>query len=347
MAAGHFTRYVSLATEATYNSPELTADAVGEVESETFQQTYDILKRSDMNYYGSAKAVTSKLMSSGAVTMALQPDAFTFMCLHGIMGVDSASNATDARVFTEIPVTAHDTLPSFSVHCGRDEFEHVFAGQVVDSISVSSSIGEYAMMTVNFTGAKQNDDNGALASAVPAYTGDAAHFSKAFVNFEAAADSSTNFSPHVQSIDFEIRTNRDMDNTYSLSSDTCVRKPPVTMREISGSITFHKSLNSATATDIAKNEPHINDLMSGANALKNPGSSAAALSALFYVDANNYIQFNFPKVIYEMPETSVSGRDSQTMTVNFHALYDLADANSMLEINCKTSDASIGDYDAL
>ena len=346
MAAGHFTRYVSMATEATYNTPVLTADAVGEVESETMQQTYDILKRSDMNYYGSAKAVTSKLMSSGAITMALQPDAFTLMCLHGIMGIDSASNATDARTFTEIGVGATDTLPSFTVHCGRDEFEHVFAGQVVDSISVSSSIGEYAMLTVNFTSAKQNDDNGALASAVPAYTGDAAHFSKAYVNFEAGATTG-DFSPHVQSIDFEIRTNRDMDNTYSLSSDTCIRKPPVTTREITGSITFHKSLNSAISTDIAKNEPHINDLMSGANALKNPGSATAALSALFYVDADNYIQFDFPKVIYEMPETSVSGRDSQTMTVNFHALYDLADANYMCKIFAKTSDATIDDYDAL
>lgn len=347
MAAGHHTRYVSLATEATYNTPVVTADAVGEVESETMQQSYDILKRSDMNYYGSAKAITSKLMSSGAITMALQPDAFTLMCLHGIMGVDSATNATDARTFSEIGVGAHDTLPSFTVHCGRDEFEHVFAGQVIDSISVSSSIGEYAMFTVNFTGAKQNDDDGVLATAVPAYTGDAAHFSSAFVNFEAVADHSTNFSPHVQSIDFEIRTNRDMDNTYSLSSDTCVRKPPVTTREVTGSITFHKSLNSATASDVAKNEPNINDLMSGANALKNPGSAAPAISALFRVDANNYIQFDFPKVIYEMPETSVSGRDSQTMTVNFHALYDLADANSMVQIACKTTDATIDDYDAL
>jgi len=346
MAIGHHTRYVALAAEATYNSPELTADAVGEVESETFQQTYDILKRADMNYYGAAKAVTSKLMSSGAVTMALQPDAFTLMCLHGITGVDSATNATDARNFTEIGVTATDTLPSYTVMVGRDEYEHVFSGQVIDSISVSSSIGEYAMMTVNFTGAKQNDDNGALHTDLPAYTGDAAHFSKAFVNFEASASNSA-FSSHVQSVDFEIRTNRDMDNSYSLGSDTCVRKPPVTLREVTGSITFHKSLDGDQASDIANNEPHFKDLMPGTNALKNPGSAAPALSVLFEVDSNNFIQFNFPKLIYEMPETSVSGRDSQTMTVNFHGLYDIADANSMVSITCKTSDATIDDYDAL
>ena len=344
MAAGHHTRYVALAKETTYNTAVLTPTAIGEVESETMQQSYDILKRSDMNYYGSAKAVTSKLMSSGAITMALQPDAFTFMCLHGIMGVDSGSSATAARAFTEITTGSTDTLPSFTVMCGRDDHEHVFAGQVIDSISVSSSIGEYAMMTVNFTGAKQHDDDQSLQTDHPAYTGDAAHFSKAFVRFENAASNSS-FSSHVQSIDFEIRTNRDMDNSYSLGSTTCVRKPPVTLREVTGSITFHKSLLASEATGGA--EPHINDLMPGTTNVKNPSAGTPALSVLFEVDADNFISFAFHKLIYEMPETSVSGRDSQTMTVNFHGLYDLdATGIGFMQINAKTSDTTINDYDA-
>ena len=48
-----------------------------------------------------------------------------------------------------------------------------------------------------------------------------------------------------------------------------------------------------------------------------------------------------------MPETSVSGRDSQTMTVNFHGLYDLdATGIGFMQINAKTSDTTINDYDA-
>ncbi len=70
--SGHHTRYVRVGKESSYNSAA-TAEAVGEIESEGFQQSYDILKREDMNYYGSAKAVVSKLSAEGSMTMALQP----------------------------------------------------------------------------------------------------------------------------------------------------------------------------------------------------------------------------------------------------------------------------------
>ena len=40
------TRYVSAGKESTFNTP-VPATAVGEVESESFQQSYDVLKRAD------------------------------------------------------------------------------------------------------------------------------------------------------------------------------------------------------------------------------------------------------------------------------------------------------------
>jgi hypothetical protein len=342
----HHTRYVSAAKEVTFNTPVTSEEAVGEVESESFQQSFDVLKRNDMNYYGAAKAVLSKKIAEGSFSMALQPDDFTFMMLHGIMGADSEdSDGTVERTFSELAVNSTASLPSFTFLVGRDDNEHVFPGQVLESISISASVGEYAMMTVNTVGAKQNDSTAALGTAVPSYTGDAAHFAKAFVNFEGDADSSSNYSTLVQSIDFEIKTGRDLDNSYSLASETCVRAPPVTMREVTGSITFHKALLTGEVT----NEPYFDELVdataTNGNALVNPGSGTPALSALFYVDANHFIRFDFFKIHYEMPETSVSGRDSQTMTVNFHGLYDLGDANAMMQIVCKSGDGQ-DDYDA-
>lgn len=342
----HHTRYVAAGKETTYNSA-VTEEAVGEVESETFQQSYDVMKRSDMNYYGAAKAIVSKKVSEGSISMALQPDDFTFMMLHGIMGSDTpgATPATDERTFSELGVGTATQLPSYTFRIGRDDKEHVFAGQVIESISVSASIGEYAMLTVNTTGAAQNSSTETLATAVPSYTGDAAHFAKTYVEFEDTATTSA-YSSLVQSIDFEIKTNRDIDNSYSLSSETCIRVPPVTLREVSGSLTFHKSLLSG---DVATAEPYFDELMGATStngqALSNPASGTPALSALFYVDANHYIRFDFFKIHFEMPETSVSGRDSQTMTVNFHGLYDLGDANAMVQIVCKSSDGQ-ADYDA-
>lgn len=340
--AAHHTRYVSIRKEAytDYNNPTAgTAPTfVGEVESESFGMNYDILKRSDMNYYGARAAVTSIESSEGSISLALQPDAFTLCALHGIMGVHTPGAAyTDIGTITEALVTSTTRLPHYSFFIGRDEKQHVFAGQVIDSISVSASVGEYAMLTINTVGAAQNSSTGTLATNVPTYTGDAAHFAKAYVNFGAAADSSSAFSNLVQSISFDVSTNRDTDNTYGLAATTCLRPPVPTTREITGSLTFHKSLLSG---DVAS-EPYYDELMGATGREVNPGSGAPALSVLFAVDASNYLRFDFFNIIYEMAQTSVSGRDVQTMTVNFHALYDAADANAMMQITYKTTDSSM------
>lgn len=351
------TRYVRIAKEdptayGTAIAHDHASYVVGEVESESFQQSYDVMKRSDMNYYGAAKAIVSKKTAEGSISMALQPDAFTFTLLHGIFGNDTPSGgATDARTFTELGSGSAAELPSYTIAIGRDEHEHIFAGQVIESISVSASVGEYSMLTVNTTGAKQTSSTGTLKTAVPTYNGDAAHFAKSYVNFDEAATSSAGgFSNLVQSIDFEIKTNRDIENSYSLSDETCVRVPPTTLREVSGSMTFHKSLLSADSSG-GEGEPFFDELMGATStngqALVNPSASTPAISVLFEVSATDFIRFDFYKVHYEMPETSVSGRDSQTMTVNFHGLYDLAGADQMCAIACRGSDTSIvANYDA-
>src|SRR6056300_484237 len=96
-------RYVSVGKESTYKTVA-SEEANGEVESEGFQQSYDVLKRNDVNYYGAAKAIVSKKYAEGSFTMALQPDDFTFMMLHGIMGVDTpgGGGASDERVLSEL-----------------------------------------------------------------------------------------------------------------------------------------------------------------------------------------------------------------------------------------------------
>jgi hypothetical protein len=328
MASSNHTRYVSVGKETTYNTAA-SATAVGEIESESFSNTYDIAKRADMNYYGSAKTVVGRQSAEGSITLPLQPDKFLANVLMGVFGSHDNNSAAGPHTFSELAVSSSTVLPSYTFRVGRDDNEHIFPGQVIESIAVSASIGEYAMLTVNTVGAKQSSSTGTLATAVTGYTGDASHFSQAFVNFEAVATSS-DFSKRVQSIDFEIRTNRDIDNSYALGSDTCERAPPVTIREITGSITFDKALLTSESTE---GEPFFNELMGATTssnaALFNPGSGAPALSVLFRAGTADDIRFDFFKVQYEMPETSVSGRDSQTMTVNFHGLYDLGDANAM------------------
>ena len=328
MASSNHTRYVSVGKESTYNTA-VPANAIGEIESESFSNSYDIAKRADMNYYGSAKTVVGRQSAEGSITLPLQPDKFLANVLMGVFGAHDNNGASGPHTFTELGVDSSTVLPSYTFRVGRDDNEHLFPGQVIESIAVSASIGEYAMLTVNTVGAKQSSSTETLATSVTGYTGDASHFSQAFVNFEAVA-SDSDFSKRVQSIDFEIRTNRDIDNSYALGSDTCERAPPVTIREITGSITFDKALLTGESTE---GEPYFDELLGATTssnaALFNPGASAPALSCLFRAGTSDDIRFDFFKVQYEMPETSVSGRDSQTMTVNFHGLYDLGDANAM------------------
>ena len=207
MAQTHHTRYVSIQKELTtaFNTPgsNTASTFVGEVESESFAMNYDILKRADMNYYGARAAVTSIETAEGSVSMALQPDAFTIQCIHGIMGKHVPGSAyTDVGTIEEIAVSESTALPSFTFRVGRDDKQHVFGGQVIESISVSASVGEYAMMTVNSIGASQSDSTDSLETDVPTYTGDAAHFATAYVNFGAAATSSAK-SQLVQSVSFQ------------------------------------------------------------------------------------------------------------------------------------------------
>ena len=347
MAVSNVHRYLSVGKESTYNTA-VDDSAVGEVESETFGQTFDVIKRSDMNYWNSRQAVMGKITTSGGWTQALQPCHFTMMCIHGLFGASTAMNldgGTQVGIITETPITSINALPSYTFRIGRDDGEAIFPGQVMESMSVSASIGEYAMISFTTLGSTQTEDNNAHQTAIPTYTGDAVHFAKTFVNFEETA-TSADFSSMVQSIDFEIKNNHDMDNTYSLGSNTVDRRPPVTTREVSGSITFHKMLQSG---DSGLNDALTYTEMMGATSSNDtahvqPGSSTPALSVLFEDGTNNYIRFDFFNIHYEMPETSVSGRDAQTMTINFHGLYDLTETTTV-KVEYKSSDSGLEDLD--
>ena len=333
-------RYVSVAVEHAFGDAQ-AVDAFGEIDEESFNETFDVLQRPDMNRYGAQKAVDSKHYASGSFSMPLQPDQFTMICLHGVMGTHTQGSTPG--VDDKLEELATGELPSYTFRIGRDDKEYTFAGQVIESISVSSSVGEYAMMTVNTTGCKAQhkaSDSTSIALATlddPAYTytGDAAHFVGAYVNFEDLATTSA-YSKLVQSIDFEISTNRDMDNSYTLGSDTCVRAPPIQLREISGSITFSKAVLS---DDVAVDEPDFGDLL-GSGSFHHGTASNPAISVLFQVDSNNKIRFDFFKVHYDAPQTNVSGRDTQTMTVGFTALYDET-TTDMMEILFSSEDTTL------
>ena len=311
-------RYLSLEKETGgYGVEPSSTQTFGEIDDESFNPSFDVLYRNDMTKFTGSKQVFGKQTAEGSFNLPLQPDGFVLRCLHGVIGQHTKTDANNGTM----SMTASSALPSFTFRVGRDTKEHTFTGQVVESISVSASMGEYAMMSVSTMGKKESAV-GSLGSPTYAYAGDAAHFAAAFVNFEELATDG-DFASNVSSIDFEIKTNRDMDNSYGLGDETCTRAPPITLVEITGSITFNEAVHTANNNSITFAEVQDGHEQDGA-------ASTPAISVLFQVDSNNKLRFDFPHVVYEAPSTNVSGRDSQTMSVPFTARLDPSDANMML-----------------
>tara|TARA_R110002020_G_scaffold23154_7_gene77483 strand:+ start:2653 stop:3669 length:1017 start_codon:yes stop_codon:yes gene_type:complete len=320
-------RYISIGKESTYGSA-VASDAYGEMDDENFTESFDLLTRADITRYGATKSTDSKHYCEGTVNGPLQPDFFIMRLLNGVFGAHTPGSTPGVN--DTISEGGANTLPSFTVRIGRDDNNYEYGGMVVESISVSASVGEYAMFSANLTGQGGNS-LGSLSSPSYDYTGDAAHFAGAYVNFEDLASNSA-YSKLVQSIDFEIKTNRDMDNSYGLGDATCTRAPPMQLREITGNITFSKAILTG---DVVVDEPHYTELEGGH--LNAGSASNPALSALFEVDSLNYIRFDFFKVHYGAPTTGISGRDSQTMSVPFTALYDATSGMSKITFSSEST----------
>tara|TARA_Y100000361_G_C11154538_1_gene343246 strand:+ start:1470 stop:2459 length:990 start_codon:yes stop_codon:yes gene_type:complete len=314
-------RYVALKKESAYGTA--TGSYVfGEVDDESIRHQYDILTREDMSRYGAAKTVTGKEYSGGDINMAMLNDDFTGHLLKGIMGtsaVGSVSGGLYPHTFTEA-----GTLPSFTLMVSREDKEHLYNGCVVDSMSVSASLNEYA--TVGFSMMGRSENIGALAAvgttsptfpdALPAL-----YFSNAKVFFNADANSTN----AVKSISFDINLNRDDENACALGSTTYTQAPPAQRREISGTIEFNQVIHTAIESD-----PTYTELVT-ADGLELSGSGIE-LKVQFGDDTTaDLLTFNFYKIRFEAPDANVSGRDTNTMSVGFQALYS-ADDSKMMDI---------------
>lgn len=69
-------RYVSLEKETTFGTEPSGTQTFGEVDDESFKQTFDLLVRSDMGRQVASKAVTNTKYGEGSINFAVQPDDF-------------------------------------------------------------------------------------------------------------------------------------------------------------------------------------------------------------------------------------------------------------------------------
>ena len=208
-----------------------------------------------------------------------------------------------------------------SLAVAREEKIHYYAGSVVEKLSVSAAINEYAMVSASFMGKAEGSLTalGSLTASFPDAK-PALYFSDAKVFFNA--DSTA--SDAVKSISFDISLNRDGDAACGLGDRTYTRAPPAQRREITGTIEFNRILHSGAGAS----NPSYDSLVS-ADGLELSGSGVELKCQFGDESVADLMTFNFYKIRFEAPDANVSGRDTQTFTVPFVALYSSADSKMM------------------
>ena len=323
--SGFTNRYVGLVKESAYGTDPTSGYVYGEVDDESMKHNYDVLQRTDMSRYGAAKSNTGKEYSEGDINMAMLADNFTGLVLTGLFPTDTVGSIVSGlypHVYTEA-----GTDRSFTMKVGREEKQHTYTGVVVDSLSVSANLNEYAMVSASFMGKAES----AVASlATPSFnTNDALYFSDAKVFFNGDATASN----LVKSISFDINMNRDGDNACGLGDATYIRAPPFQRREISGTIEFNKIIHTAV-----ESEPTYTEL-TAADGLELSGSGIELKVQFGDESVADVLTFNFYKIRFEAPDANVSGRDTQTMTVPFVALFSPNDSK-MMDITLRNAQSS-------
>jgi hypothetical protein len=338
-------RYVALIKETNYGAtPGSPTYVYGEVDDESMSQELSHLDRTDITRYGKRKTTIGTKMSSGDITLAMQGDEFCGRLVGNVFGSNAHAGSAAPYTNTLTEITDEANYHSFTLAIGRDLREHRYLGQVLESLTIGANVNEYVMMSASFMGCGEDNSgttgpgSNGFALAAPTnsdlHTGDAFHFSDVRVNFESKL-SGTNYSELVKSVEVTFALNRDGDNAFALSSDTYTRAPPPTLREITGTIEFNQMLVSNT-TDL-RNAPFFDELSEGL--LVDGSSSAPAMSLKFSGGTNESLEINIYKIQYEAPSTSVSGRDTQTLSVSFYALYDETE-DAMADALWTTTDAT-------
>ena len=336
-------RYVSIEKESTYGTEPSGTPVYGEVDDESLGTTYDLMTRQDMSRPIAAKSVTGTERSEGDINLAIQVDDFVGNLLFSFFPQDTASNPSGSiykHILTEPSLTSASAgvYPSWTVRVGREEKEHTFTGMMTNSLSISATVGEYAMMSVGFVG---KSESATAALATPTFDGaalDALYFANGVLNFDDGSTTGAAVAT-VKSFSFDINLNRDTDNAYGIGNSTYIRAPPAQRREVTGTIEFNKVIYTSSAA-----EPTY-DLLAASDGLAYNDGAAPVLS-LYLKDeaAADFILFQFENIRFEAPEASVSGRDTNTMTVNFVALYD--DNRGCMTVTAQGLQLSSTQYDA-
>tara|TARA_Y100001937_G_scaffold127628_1_gene200454 strand:+ start:2763 stop:3758 length:996 start_codon:yes stop_codon:yes gene_type:complete len=296
---------------------------IGEIDDESIQYRFDLMTRADVSRYGAAKSVNGKEYSEGGINFVAQPDDLLGLCFYGIYGDGTASPGGGAAGYTISGFThtmkedRDNVLPSFTLEIGREEKEHMYKGMCINRLSLNCTHGEYVTMSVDFTGKSESGTSSLLAT-TPSFGGaalDGYHFADGEVKFSEAGATGVE-STKIKSINLEYNMNLDTDAACSIGDRTYIRQPEPQMREITGTIEF-----SDASTTSSTSVPGYDMLLTSGGKLYDGVSGDPAIK-LTLTNGTQSLVLAIRKVRWEAPTANISGRDTQSLSLNFVALVD-------------------------
>jgi len=319
-------RGIVIRQQTNYGTVGSGTQFFGLIDDESFNTLFDVNARADMTKYSAHTTKTGKRYGEGSISMALDDSVFCALMLKGIFPKVATTGSGDPYTHAMTEIThdqgraGSDTFPIYECIILRDEKEHTYKSMQVNNITISASVGEYVMLSADFVGkAEDSSSPGALSAESGAFDPDSyisepVHFQSAEVFFKNNGTKTSN----VSSVELSFNLNRDVDASFALGSEECVREAPPQLREVTGSIEFIAPIHS-TSVD----EPVFGNIIDGgSSSVFNPGSSNPAMKLTFTSTTNHDIIIKLYKLQWEAPSMNVSGRDTQMMSLNFTALYD-------------------------
>tara|TARA_Y100000592_G_scaffold60572_1_gene94647 strand:- start:247 stop:1278 length:1032 start_codon:yes stop_codon:yes gene_type:complete len=333
-------RYVSLQNEkAAYGTADGT-EYFGEVDDESFNNTFDLLTRSDMSRMGSHDSVAGTIRGEGGLNLVLQNDHFCAMLLGAAYNSYTYTSGSDKHTFTE-SVTAGKRLPSYRITVGREDEQHNYPGMCLNRLSLSANVGEYVMLSADFVGKGETAET--TLNHAPSFEGASTtgfHFAEADVFFSDSGAAPSNAGANVKSFSVEFNLNLDTDNSMALGSQEYVTQPMPQMREITGTIEFALPKTGAVG---ANNEPTYSSVNTDTDAaVIYEGTDYAIKLAL--ASGSDTLDLFLYRVVWDAPVMNVSGRDSSTMSVGFTALTH-SSTNLMSKVEMVMADVTDADLD--
>ncbi|WP_373896383.1 hypothetical protein [Virgibacillus sp. CBA3643] len=235
--------------------------------------------------------------TAGSITVPLDDKIAPWFWKWTLGGYEVTGDSTTSFTHIFSPVTG-GTLTSFSAKVGKDIMEHIFLGNVIESLELEVE-SEWALMTVNTLGAK--DKKGTLSDQVDFNEGNI--FTAPMVSL---SKDGSDISPQIRSMTFSLETGADIESSQGFGS----RFPT---QAFSGSM--------VASAELTLSFENVDQLITFWGDQDAPSEDTIQETS-YTINFGDSFDISMPRVVYTASNQPVEGRDSVEQTVTARALYD-------------------------